>query len=52
VSGHNLTEESRCFALKWSYFGELTARELTLHSAPSFGNGDYVINITWRLRYR
>jgi regulatory factor X 4 len=38
VSGHNLTEESRCFALKWSYFGELTARELTLHSAPSFGS--------------
>lgn len=38
LEGHDLAEESRRFALSWCYFGELAARELTLHSAPSFGN--------------
>ena len=36
-SGTSFSDESKRFMKRWVYFGELVVKELTLHSAPSFG---------------
>ncbi|XP_065844835.1 transcription factor RFX4-like isoform X2 [Oscarella lobularis] len=37
-SGTSFSDESKRFMKRWVYFGELVVKELTLHSAPSFGS--------------
>eukprot|EP00118_Oscarella_pearsei_P007101 m.33626 g.33626 ORF g.33626 m.33626 type:complete len:595 (+) comp31855_c0_seq1:367-2151(+) len=37
-SSESFASESKLFIMRWVYFGELVVKELTLHSAPSFGS--------------
>lgn len=44
-TGKTYKECSRDFLLKWSFFSIKIVRELTLHSAHSFGKIQYIINL-------